>query len=113
MSLQKSSYKDAKYHAALMKMGAYVQYDNIGSDYDAPRGETELINLIADLIREGFTDRILLSHDICCRSHLKYLDGRGFDYLTTRFLPKLKETGISNRAIQTMTVENPQRVLAV
>lgn len=107
------TYKDAEYHAALMKMGAYVQYDNIGADYDAPRGEIELIDLIADLIPQGFADRILLSHDICCRSHLKYLDGRGFDYLATQFLPKLREKGISDEAIHTMTVKNPQRVLAV
>ena len=107
------TYKDADYHAALMRMGAYVQYDNIGSDYDAPRGESELIDLIFDLTNQGFADRILLSHDICCRSHLKYLDGRGFDYLATKFLPKLREKGVDDEKIHTMTVENPKRVLAV
>jgi phosphotriesterase-related protein len=107
------TYKDAEYHAALMKMGAYVQYDNIGSDYDAPRGEIELINLVVELVSQGFANRILLSHDICCRSHLKYLDGRGFDCLARQFLPKLKEKGVSDEAIYTMTVENPKRALAV
>lgn len=106
-------YKDAAYHAALIKRGAYVQYDNIGSDYDMPRGETELIDLVAELVRQGCAERILLSHDICCRSQLKYLDGYGFDYLPTTFLPKLKKKGVDDEAIHTITVENPRRVLAV
>jgi predicted metal-dependent phosphotriesterase family hydrolase len=107
------TYKDAAYHAALMNKGAYVQYDNIGSDYDMPRGEAELISLVADLVCQGFVDRILLSHDICCRSHLKWFGGRGFDYLATKFLPTLKQAGVSDEAIYTMTVENPKRVLTV
>ena len=106
-------YKDAEYHAALMKRGAYVQYDNIGSGYDGPRGESDLINLVAELIRQGYAERILLSHDTCWRSHLKYYAGHGFDYLATTFLPKLREKGVSDEAIHTMTVENPKRVLAV
>jgi predicted metal-dependent phosphotriesterase family hydrolase len=106
-------YKDAGYHAALMTRGAYVQYDNIGSDFDAPRGEPDLLDLVVELVRRGHGERILLSHDICCRSHLKYYHGRGFDYLATQFLPRLREMGISEEEVQIMTVENPKRVLSV
>ena len=106
-------YKDAEYHTALIKRGAYVQYDNIGSGYDGPRGESDLINLITELIRRGHGERILLSHDTCWRSHLNHYGGHGFDYLSTTFLPKLKEKGVSDEAIHIMTVENPRRVLAV
>ena len=104
-------FQDAEYHAALMKRGAYVQYDNIRSVYRIPLGELD--NLIAKLVRQGYAERILLSHDICCKSHLSYYDGDGFDCLATHFLPKLKEKGVSDEAIHTMTVENPARVLAV
>ena len=106
-------YKDVEYHAALMKRGAYVQYDNIGTDYDAPCGEPDLINHVAELVRRGYAERILLSHDICRRSDLNHYDGHGFDYLAITFLPKLREKGVSDEAIHTMTVENPARVLAV
>ena len=106
-------YKEVEYHAALVKRGAYVQYDNIGTAYDAPRGEPDLVNLVAELVHRGYAERILLSHDICWRSHLGYYDGHGFDYLATTFLPKLREKGVSDEAIHTMTVENPKRVLAV
>ena len=112
-------YKDAAYHAALMDRGAYVQYDNIGSSLDAPRGERELLDLIVKLVRGAsskgrrYTQRILLSHDICYRSHLRHYQGRGFDYLATRFLPQLRERGLGDEEIHTMTVENPRRVLSV
>jgi phosphotriesterase-related protein len=106
-------FKDGEYHAALMKRGAYVQYDNIGYGYEGPRGESDLINLIARLVRQGYVERILLSHDILRRSRLKHYGGDGFDYLITQFLPKLNAMGVSDEAIHTMTVENPKRVLAV
>jgi phosphotriesterase-related protein len=106
-------FKDGEYHVALMKRGAYVQYDNIGSGYEGPRGESDLINLIAKLVRQGYVERILLSHDILWRSRLKHYGGDGFEHLTLKFLPRLKEAGVSDEAIHTMMVENPKRVLAV
>ena len=66
-----------------------------------------------ELLGQGYVERILLSQDICGRSHTKYYGGRGFDYIATKFLPKLRERGISEEQIQIMTVENPKRVLAV
>ncbi len=107
------AYKDAGYHASLMQRGAYVQYDNIGSTLDAPWGESELLDLMFELLGQGYVERILLSQDICGRSHMKHYGGRGFDYIATKFLPKLRERGISEEQIQIMTVENPKRVLAV
>jgi phosphotriesterase-related protein len=107
------AYKDAEYHAALMRRGAYVQYDNIGSTLDAPWGENELLDLVSALLRQGFVERILLSHDVCGRSHMKHYGGRGFDYLATNFLPKLREKGVRDEEIHIMTVENPRRVLSV
>lgn len=106
-------YLNLDYHAALMKRGAYVQFDNIGSGYDAPHGETDLARHIAELIRQGYVERILLSHDICWRSRLKHYGGTGFDYLVTHFFPMLKAAGVSDEAIHIMTVENPARVLTI
>ena len=105
-------YMDLEYHAALMKRGAYVQYDDIGHPL-MRHLELDLGDLVTELIRQGYAERILLSHDIFLRSRLKYYGGDGFDYLVTHFLPNLKEKGVSDEAIHTMTVENPKRVLAV
>ena len=50
--------------------GAYVQFDNIG--YPLPGVaclERRLVPVIVRLVREGWAHRVLLSQDICHRSH--------------------------------------------
>ncbi len=104
-------YQDADYHARIMDRGAYVEYDNIRSANNVPLGELDA--LVAELVGRGYANRILLSHDICWRSHLHHYGGDGFDYIARAFIPQLKEKGVSDEAIQTMTVENPRHVLTV
>lgn len=104
-------YQEPEYHAAIMDRGAYVQYDNIRSTNQVPLGELD--ELVAGLIHRGYAERILLSHDICWRSHLHRYGGDGYDYIAQAFLPKLQKQGVDDEAIHTITVENPRRVLAV
>ena len=44
---------------------------------------------------------------------LKRYDGNGYVYLTETFLPRLREAGVSDAEIETMTVANPRRLLTV
>jgi phosphotriesterase-related protein len=107
-------YMDVDYHVSLMKRGAYVEFDNIGAHhFDPPRQEPVLVEHIFQLIQAGYVERILLSHDTCWRSRLAYWGGPGYVYLFHTFLPLLRARGVSDEAIHTMTVVNPQRVLAV
>ena len=46
--------------------------------------------VIVQLVREGWAQRILLSQDVCHRSHLKAYGGNGYDYVLTQFLPGLR-----------------------
>jgi phosphotriesterase-related protein len=105
-------YMDAAYHVALMKRGAYVEFDNIGAHYDVPRQEPALVEHICRLIEAGYVKQILLSHDSCWRSRLAHWGGPGYVYLFRTFLSLLQARGISDEAIHIMTVENPKRVLA-
>lgn len=106
-------YMDVDYHVALMKRGAYVEFDNIGAHYDVPRQEPALVEHIFRLIQRGHVERILLSQDTCWRSRLAHWGGHGYGYIQRTFLPLLRARGISEEAIHIMTVENPARVLAV
>jgi phosphotriesterase-related protein len=92
------------------RAGAYVQIDHIG--FREFQQDTQRARNVAQLIDQGFLSQILLSMDICFNSHLKYYGGKGYDYLLTRFVPLLKEAGVTDSQIQTMLVENPRRVLA-
>jgi len=106
------SYLNLEYHEAILRQGTYVQFDNIG--YKLPvvaSPEARLISVIVELVRRGWADRLLLSQDVCHRSHLKAYDGNGYDYLIRCFLPKLRDAGVDDEALRLMTIENPRRLL--
>jgi predicted metal-dependent phosphotriesterase family hydrolase len=106
------SYPYLEYLEALLRSGAYVQFDNIG--YNVPvvaALESRLIPVIVELVRLGWAERILLSQDICHRSLLKAYGGNGYDYLLTCFLPRLREAGVPTDVLTLMTVDNPRRML--
>ena len=98
------------YHDEIIRRGAWVQFDTI-------RGLTERdiaqrVAMITRLIRAGHADRLLLSQDVCKKSHLRANGGNGYTFLTTVFLDRLRNAGISDEEITMLTVHNPARVLA-
>jgi len=64
-----------------------------------------------NLLAKGYADRILQSHDVCLRSHLRGHGGGGYDFLLTDFLPRLRGSGVSAEEIGIITVDNPRRAL--
>ena len=91
----------------IAEKGVYVEVDNIG--YVDYQPEWVRADNVAALVKEGFTDRILLSEDICMLNHLKYQGGKGYGYLLEIFVPMLHERGVSEEAVHTMLVTNPAR----
>ena len=67
---------------------------------------------VAALCKEGFSDKILLSEDICMLGHLKYRGGKGYGYLLEVFVPLLKQRGVSDEQIHQMLVVNPARAIS-
>jgi predicted metal-dependent phosphotriesterase family hydrolase len=106
------SYPFLDYHLALLRQGAYVQFDNIGYRLPGVAAlESKLIPMTVELIRQGWAHRLLLSQDVCHRSHLKAYGGNGYDYVLSTFVPRLRVAGVDEEAIQLMLVHNPRRVL--
>jgi phosphotriesterase-related protein len=58
-------------------------------------------------------DRILLSQDVCHDSQLTRYEDHGYVYLAETFLPRLRAAGVSDAEIETMTIRNPRRLLAI
>ena len=91
--------------------GAYIEFDLIGINFvnsDKRRAE-----FLAELVRLGHQDRLLVSQDMCSRSRFKTNGGHGYQHLIDNFLPMLREEGVDEEAIHAMTHLNPARVLAV
>ena len=91
--------------------GAYMEFDLIGIEWinsDKRRAE-----FLAELVRQGHQDRLVIAQDMPARPRLKTNGGHGYQYLIETFLPMLRAEGVSEEAIRAMTHTNPARVLAV
>lgn len=97
----------------LARRGVFVEIDHVGR---APAGglqpERQRAKNVADLVRAGHLDQILISMDICANSLLHWYGGHGYDYLLERFLPMLCDEGLTESQVETIVVENPRRALA-
>lgn len=101
----------------LAKRGCYLEYDLIGGEENYPYGtatkqDRRRIIVITELIRAGFLEQILFSQDTDRKSVLHKYGGKGYDHLLRHFVPLLRESGITDEQIHTITVENPRRVLS-
>jgi phosphotriesterase-related protein len=106
------SYLSLAYHEAILRTGAFVQFDNIGYRLPGVAAlESRLIPMLVTLVERGWTDQLLLSQDVCHRSHLKAYGGQGYDYLLTTFVPRLQAAGIDADVLRRLTVDNPRRLL--
>lgn len=103
--------RDNDHYARIGDEGVWLQFDHIGkSEYLADR---QRARMIADMVRRGFTDRLLLSCDVSYRSELATFGGIGYAHLPSVFVPLLREEGLDEATIATILVDNPRRVLAV
>lgn len=102
-------YLDLDYHEAIIRRGAYVEYDNFGNMNSYP--DYLKLPLLVELLRRGYEQQLLLSTDVTLRPHLHAFGGHGYDHLAVHILPALREAGVSEEQIHIMTVANPARVL--
>lgn len=109
----------------LLERGPYVQLDLIGRDevvrsIDVLGPEEGLgqsvtardAEAVPRLIEAGYEDKVLLSHDVCWKTHLKRYGGFGYSFIPERFIPHLLNMGVEESSIETITVANPARILA-
>jgi phosphotriesterase-related protein len=105
---------------ALARTGCYMEFDLFGQEssyirygpVDLPNDATR-IDRIARLIDAGFGDQILLSLDIAGKQHLVAYGGHGYAHILERVVPRMQETGIEEKVLHRMLVENPARMLAL
>ncbi len=102
--------RDVEYSRKLLRRGVWIGYDAIGQ-LDKQRDERRA-KTIATLISEGWLGQILISTDIASRSRLQIHGGEGYKFLITKFLPLLRDAGVNENQIDTLTRKNPQRFLS-
>ncbi len=109
------SYPVLDHYLSLINRGASVEFDFLGMSFTPMEqyGEARVIELLLELLGRGHADRVLLSHDVCHNSQLRHFEGNGYTYLSTTFLPRLRERGVSEAEIDQLTVVNPRRILTI
>ena len=103
------------YHRAIVERGASIEFDFLGMAFTPleRHGEGRIVDNLCKLLAAGHVDRILLSQDVCHDSQLRRYGGNGYTYLADAFLPRLREAGVSDAEIRTITVDNPRRLLTI
>jgi phosphotriesterase-related protein len=114
------SVPDRSYHRAIADTGAVLEFDRFGAElYNDSWGgknyceqrDVEVVAEIAALVREGYGDRILLSHDAGFKVQLSTYGGLGYAHIPRRVVGYLKNLEVPDEAIQQMTVLTPARIL--
>ena len=104
----------------LANSGVYLNFDLFGhessyyplADNTYMPSDHQRIEQISSLIDQGFSNKILVGHDICSKHRLKKFGGHGWDHILRRVIPRMKKYGIINSDIENILVNNPREILA-
>ncbi len=67
---------------------------------------------IVKLLDQGYANQIVFGTDTCAKVMTRRYGGEGYCRLTRFAIPKLRECGVSDYHIRTITEKNPARILA-
>ncbi len=97
---------DFEIHLEMARRGAWIEYDNIGSD---DPGDEVHIERIMRILDADLGHRLLLSHDRGWYDPAQPGGGapRPYTYLSKHFLPKLRARGVDETTIRQLTWYNP------
>ena len=112
---------DLDYLRELMDAGALAGMDRFGLDLFNPTADR--VATIAALARDGYADRMVLSHDAACfMDYFPTPEARealhatvpnwNYTHIHDDVLPALREQGVDGKQIEQMLVTNPQRYFA-
>lgn len=107
--------KSVDYSLELMRLGAFVEFDclmtcRIGGSLIMHQIDRRLSYLKA-MIEKGYEKQILLSQDVCQRSHLRALGGPGYTFLFEEFRALAVAAGIAAETLDAIHTENPRRAV--
>jgi len=102
--------KDTEVHAQAAARGAWLEFDGIGPD-----SIEQHVSFVVDMKRRGLLGKVMVSHDAGWYRVGEPGGGafRAFDVLFTKFLPALKQAGVTEAEIRQITVTNPAAAFAV
>ncbi len=112
--------EDFEYHLSVARRGAYLEYDCLGRDYYTDElghrafgHDTWRVRFLAELVGQGYANRLLLSQDIALKFDLCRYGGVGYAHVANVIVPMLARAGVGEADIKRMLVDNPRDVLTI
>lgn len=117
---------DDWYHRSIMDTGATIEFDRFGQElyqeadigfnrwglYAGEPRDSDVVNEIVGLVRAGYGDRILMSHDVGFRNGLRTFGGFGYAHVPYRIARYLRQQGLDDEDLKDLMVRNPARLFA-
>lgn len=100
---------NADYVLKMLDRGVYVEFDTVGKENYLP--DIQRVNMLKEIEKRGFIDKVFLSMDITRKSNMLYQGGIGYTYLLDTFVPMLYENGLSQTFIDNMLRHNPLKFM--
>jgi phosphotriesterase-related protein len=113
---------DIGYQEGLADRGAYLAYDTFGHEEYTDEGwgsepvvmarDSDLVNAIVQLVKDGYLSQILLSTDVCFKIHLKSYGGWGIGHILRNVVPMLKRSGLDQKQVEALLADNPRKLFS-
>lgn len=101
---------NVEYMIKILDKGYNIAFDTIGKiNY---LSDEKRINNLIELILRGYEKQILLSQDVSRISYFTEKGFYGFTNIMKKFIPELKNRGISEETITNLLINNPARIFA-
>jgi phosphotriesterase-related protein len=108
-----------QYQLNVLEKGVGIAFDRFGLEIFIP--DSARTAALIDLLSKGYAARILMSQDFIASSMgrggklpeetLRLLANWSFVHIVRDIIPALKQAGVTEEQIRTMTVDNPRRLL--
>ncbi|MES9541392.1 phosphotriesterase-related protein [Actinomadura sp. NPDC000600] len=105
---------DLDYLSRLADAGSLLGLDRFGLDAFLPLQQR--IDTLVGLVRRGYAESIVVSHDASCFIDFVTVEERpqlgekwNYRLISTEVIPALREAGVDDRTIETILVDNPRR----
>jgi phosphotriesterase-related protein len=116
-----NSSNDLNYHRAILKKGTSIGYDRMGLAPVFGFPEEENFKNIAQLIKEGFLNKIMVSQDtVLSLGRDRFADlneelsnklkNSRIDFICTDGMPMFKAQGITDEQIDVLMIDNPKNL---
>jgi len=103
----------------IAKAGCYLEFDCFSMEGYYPRrygvfdipNDAQRVNYIIRLIELGHLNQVLIATDTAMKYRLTAYGGPGYAHIPENVIPWMRDKGMSEEVIRTITEENPKRLL--